>query len=59
MSKQPQILQLLHGGHLSAREIAAALNISKTSVGDIANATRLADRDWEDWKQKEALSLYR
>ena len=47
MSKQRQILQLLHDGHLSTREIAAALNISKTSVGDIAKAARLAGLDWE------------
>jgi transposase len=47
MSKQRQILQLLHDGHLSTREIAAALHISKTSVGDIAKAARLAGLDWE------------
>ena len=47
MSKQRQILQLLHDGHLSTREIAAALHISKSSVGDIAKAARLAGLDWE------------
>jgi transposase len=47
MSKQRQILQLLQDGHLSTREIAAALHISKTSVGDIAKAARLAGLDWE------------
>ncbi len=47
MSKQRQILQLLHDGHLSTREIAAALNISKSSVSDIAKAARLAGMDWE------------
>ena len=47
MSKQRQILQLLHDGHLSTREVAAALHISKSSVGDIAKAARLAGLDWE------------
>ena len=47
MSKQRQILQLLQDGHPSTREIAAALHISKTSVGDIAKAARLAGLDWE------------
>ena len=47
MSKQRQILQLLHDGHLSTREIAAALHISKSSVGGIAKAARLAGLDWE------------
>lgn len=51
MSKQRQILQLLHDGHLSTREIAAALHISKTSVGDIAKAARLAGLDWEAARQ--------
>jgi transposase len=47
MSKQRQILQLLHDGHLSTRKVAAALHISKSSVGDIAKAARLAGLDWE------------
>jgi DNA-binding NarL/FixJ family response regulator len=36
MSEQRQILQLLHDGHISTRKIAAALHLSKTSVGYIA-----------------------
>ena len=47
MSKQRQILQLLHDGHLSSREIAAALHISKSSVGDIARAALKVGLDWE------------
>ena len=65
MSKQRQILQLLHDGHLSTRKIAAALNISKTSVGDIAKAARLAGLDWdvqaasEDAKDQEVAEFCR
>ena len=47
MSKQRQILQLLHDAHLSTREIAAAVHVSKSSVSDIARAARLAGLDWE------------
>ncbi len=46
MSKLRHTLQLLHGGALSTRQIAAALGISKSTVSDIASYARAAGVDW-------------
>jgi biotin operon repressor len=40
MSKLRHTLQLLNGGALSTRQIAAALGISKSTVGDIGSYAR-------------------
>lgn len=46
MSKIRQALQLLADSGLSARQVAAALGISKTTVSDIAMYARDAGVDW-------------
>jgi transposase len=46
MSKLRHTLQLLNGGALSTRQIAAALGISKSTVGDIGSYARAAGVDW-------------
>jgi len=46
MSKIRQALQLLADSGLSARQVAAALGISKTTVGEIALYARDAGVDW-------------
>jgi transposase len=46
MSKIRRTLQLLDDASLSAREVAAALNIGKTTVSDIARNARAAGVDW-------------
>lgn len=46
MSKIRQALQLLADSGLSARQVAAALGISKSTVGDIAMYARDAGVDW-------------
>ena len=46
MSKIRQALQLLADAGLSARQVAAALGISKTTVGEIAMYARDAGVDW-------------
>ena len=46
MSKIRQALQLLAEAGLSARQVAAALGISKTSVSEIAMYARDAGVDW-------------
>ncbi len=46
MSKLRHTLQLLHGGALSTRQIAAALGISKSTVSEIASYARVADVNW-------------
>ncbi|MBV8035958.1 hypothetical protein [Roseateles sp.] len=46
MSKIRQALQLLADASLSARQVAAALGISKSTVGDIAMYARDAGVDW-------------
>jgi transposase len=46
MSKLRHTLQLLHGGALSTRQIAAALGISKSTVSEIASYARVAGVNW-------------
>ena len=46
MSKIRRTLQLLADAGLSTRQVAAALNISKTTVGEIAMYARDAGVDW-------------
>lgn len=46
MSKIRRTLQLLADASLSTRQVAAVLNISKTTVSDIALYARTAEVDW-------------
>jgi IS30 family transposase len=46
MSKLRHALQLLHEATLSTRQIGQALNISKTTVSEIASYARAAGVDW-------------
>lgn len=46
MSKLRHALQLLHEATLSRRQIGQALNISKTTVSEIASYARAAGVDW-------------